>query len=228
MAAKLAPPNQLNLVSGAALQMQRELVWFEEVKKIVQPPSIRRQTRKEKHHGNYSQVSMKTFSVPGGTSDNTGEPNFLKETAFLFFAIADGVALVSSSTSILMFLFILTSRYAEVSLSFCLIPCSAGSPESTSSASHLSLRHGETTSHRSRSLKARRDDLASSSPKEDYGRSAPPLVTTNICTSHNKPHNGKKTNIPSSFLKSDSQSHSIFICKQVSILKMIIIEVVAS
>ena len=29
MAAKLAPPNELNLVSGAALQMQRELVWFE-------------------------------------------------------------------------------------------------------------------------------------------------------------------------------------------------------
>jgi hypothetical protein len=28
MAAKLAPQNQLNLVSGAALQMQRELVWF--------------------------------------------------------------------------------------------------------------------------------------------------------------------------------------------------------
>ncbi|BBG92746.1 Ankyrin repeat family protein [Prunus dulcis] len=40
LAAKLAPQNQLNLVSGAALQMQRELVWFEEVKKIVQPLSI--------------------------------------------------------------------------------------------------------------------------------------------------------------------------------------------
>lgn len=29
LAAKLAPPNQLNTVSGAALQMQRELLWFE-------------------------------------------------------------------------------------------------------------------------------------------------------------------------------------------------------
>ncbi|CAL2265149.1 unnamed protein product [Prunus armeniaca] len=29
LAAKLAPQNQLNLVSGAALQMQQELVWFE-------------------------------------------------------------------------------------------------------------------------------------------------------------------------------------------------------
>lgn len=31
MAAKLAPQNQLNLVSGVALQMHRELVWFEVV-----------------------------------------------------------------------------------------------------------------------------------------------------------------------------------------------------
>jgi hypothetical protein len=58
-------------------------------------------------------VFSAAFSLPGGTSDNTGEPNFLKETAFLIFAMADGVALFSSSTSILMFLFILTSRYAE-------------------------------------------------------------------------------------------------------------------
>lgn len=28
LAAKLAPPHQLNLVSGAALQMQRELQWY--------------------------------------------------------------------------------------------------------------------------------------------------------------------------------------------------------
>ncbi|KAM5585095.1 ankyrin repeat-containing protein ITN1-like [Rosa sericea] len=144
MAAKLAPPNQLNLVSGAALQMQRELVWFEEVKKNVQPNSIEMKNKKgetprelftSEHIGllHKGEAWMKdtanscmivaaliativfsaAFSVPGGTSDNTGQPNFLKETAFLFFAIADGVALVSSSTSILMFLFILTSRYAE-------------------------------------------------------------------------------------------------------------------
>ncbi|KAL6202064.1 hypothetical protein ACLB2K_025775 [Fragaria x ananassa] len=61
----------------------------------------------------------------------------------------------------------------HLSLSFCLIPCSTGSPESTSSASHLSLRRGKMTSRQSRSLKARRDDLVRSSPKEDYDRSAP-------------------------------------------------------
>ncbi|KAK4260725.1 hypothetical protein QN277_003803 [Acacia crassicarpa] len=39
MAAKLAPPDRLNLVSGAAFQMTLELSWFEEVKKIL-PPSF--------------------------------------------------------------------------------------------------------------------------------------------------------------------------------------------
>ncbi|KAL5840725.1 hypothetical protein ACOSQ4_013333 [Xanthoceras sorbifolium] len=37
LAAKLPPPNRLNIVSGAALQLQRELLWFKEVKKVVQP-----------------------------------------------------------------------------------------------------------------------------------------------------------------------------------------------
>lgn len=38
LAAKLAPPDQLELVSGAALQMCLEIIWFKEVKKIM-PPS---------------------------------------------------------------------------------------------------------------------------------------------------------------------------------------------
>ncbi|KAH6818365.1 hypothetical protein C2S51_001968 [Perilla frutescens var. frutescens] len=37
LVATLAPPHKLNLVSGAALQMQRELQWFKEVEKYVQP-----------------------------------------------------------------------------------------------------------------------------------------------------------------------------------------------
>ncbi|PRQ32340.1 putative PGG domain-containing protein [Rosa chinensis] len=41
------------------------------------------------------------------------KPNFLKKKAFLDFTIADEVALFSSSTAMLMFLFILTSRYAK-------------------------------------------------------------------------------------------------------------------
>ncbi|XP_016651166.1 PREDICTED: uncharacterized protein LOC103328663 isoform X1 [Prunus mume] len=144
LAAKLAPQNQLNLVSGAALQMQRELVWFEEVKKIVQPLSIDMKNKDGKtpqelftseHEGLLCKgeswmkntanscmlvatiittvVFSAAFTIPGGIADNTGAPKFLKDTAFLIFVISDGVALFSSSTSMLMFLYILTSRYAE-------------------------------------------------------------------------------------------------------------------
>ncbi|XP_020553898.1 ankyrin repeat-containing protein At5g02620-like isoform X2 [Sesamum indicum] len=38
LAGKLATPERLKIVSGAALQMQRELLWFKEVEKVV-PPS---------------------------------------------------------------------------------------------------------------------------------------------------------------------------------------------
>ncbi|XP_024160880.1 ankyrin repeat-containing protein At5g02620 [Rosa chinensis] len=143
MAAKIAPQNQLNLVSGVALQMQRELVWFEEVKKIVQPQYIEMENKKGKTQELFTKehqtlmrqgekwmkdtatscllvatiiatvVFSAAFSIPGGTDEHTGKPNFLKEKAFLYFTIADGVALFSSSTAMLMFLFILTSRYAE-------------------------------------------------------------------------------------------------------------------
>ncbi|XP_021829687.1 ankyrin repeat-containing protein At5g02620-like isoform X2 [Prunus avium] len=144
LAAKLAPQNQLNLVSGAALQMQRELVWFEEVKKIVQPLSIDMKnkdgkTPRELFTSEHEELLRKgeswmkntanscmlvatiittvvfaaAFSIPGGIADNTGAPKFLKDTAFLIFAISNGVSLFSSSTSMLMFLYILTSRYAE-------------------------------------------------------------------------------------------------------------------
>ncbi|KAK1419706.1 hypothetical protein QVD17_28979 [Tagetes erecta] len=37
LAGQLAPPDKLNTVTGAALQMQRELQWFEEVKKFIRP-----------------------------------------------------------------------------------------------------------------------------------------------------------------------------------------------
>ncbi|KAJ0018514.1 hypothetical protein Pint_12153 [Pistacia integerrima] len=37
LAAKLPHPSRIGIVSGAALQMQRELLWFKEIEKIVQP-----------------------------------------------------------------------------------------------------------------------------------------------------------------------------------------------
>ncbi|KAL0005150.1 hypothetical protein SO802_012711 [Lithocarpus litseifolius] len=46
LAAELAPREKLNAISGAALQMQREILWFKEVEKVV-PPAF-----KEMKNGN--------------------------------------------------------------------------------------------------------------------------------------------------------------------------------
>ncbi|XP_028119218.1 ankyrin repeat-containing protein At5g02620-like isoform X2 [Camellia sinensis] len=144
LAAKIAPPNQLNIVSGAALQMQRELLWFKEVEKIVQPSYVEMKNSEGKtpqalfieEHKDLvvkGEAWMKStasqsmvvatliatvmfaaaFTVPGGNDNNTGIPMFRKHSSFMVFAISDAIALVTSSTSILMFLSILTSRYAE-------------------------------------------------------------------------------------------------------------------
>ncbi|KAK2662938.1 hypothetical protein Ddye_001512 [Dipteronia dyeriana] len=144
LAAKLPPPNRLNIVSGAALQLQRELLWFKEVKKVVQPLYAEAKNKKEKTpRALFSEQHvelmgkgeewMKTtaescmivaaliatvvfaaaFTVPGGVKEDTGSPNFLKKLSFIIFSISDPISLVCSSCSILTFLSILTSRYAE-------------------------------------------------------------------------------------------------------------------
>ncbi|XP_059434765.1 ankyrin repeat-containing protein At5g02620-like [Corylus avellana] len=149
LAGRLAPLERLNIISGAALQMQRELLWFKEIEKIV-PPSYKKLINKEiedepaetpwesftKNHeklkeqgekwmkdtANYCMlvaaliatvVFAAAFTVPGGNNQEIGIPIFLKRKWFLVFFISDAIALVSSATSILIFLSILTSRYAE-------------------------------------------------------------------------------------------------------------------
>ncbi|XP_019228599.1 PREDICTED: ankyrin repeat-containing protein ITN1-like isoform X4 [Nicotiana attenuata] len=144
LAAKLAPTNRLGIVSGAALQMQRELLWFKEVKTIVQASYKEMRDSKGQTHGMLFAEEHKElvkegekwmketasscmlvaalittvifaaiFTVPGGNNDDTGTPIFLREKTFILFSITDALALFSSVTSILMFLSILTSRYAE-------------------------------------------------------------------------------------------------------------------
>ncbi|KAH7521143.1 hypothetical protein FEM48_Zijuj07G0002000 [Ziziphus jujuba var. spinosa] len=54
-----------------------------------------------------------TFSVPGGFDSTSGQPSLIKNKLFVFFSIAETIGLFSSSASILMFLSILTSRYAQ-------------------------------------------------------------------------------------------------------------------
>ncbi|KAM1836097.1 hypothetical protein ACFX14_018067 [Malus domestica] len=145
LAAKLAPLPQLSSISGAALQMQRELQWFKEVEKLVHPyyKESRNQNGESarelftKEHKLLAESGEKwlkdtsnscmlvstlvatvvfaaAFTVPGG-NDNEGAPIFLqkKSAIFLVFVVSDTVALFSSLTSLLMFLSILTARYAE-------------------------------------------------------------------------------------------------------------------
>ncbi|KAJ8756001.1 hypothetical protein K2173_024546 [Erythroxylum novogranatense] len=140
LAGKLEPSNK---ISGAALQMQRELQWFREVEKVVQPSykKMRNQdgkTPREVFSEDHKElviageewmkntassctvvaalvatvVFSAAFTVPGGNNSD-GIPFFLSDVPFMIFAISDALALFTSSTSVLMFLGMLTSRYSE-------------------------------------------------------------------------------------------------------------------
>ncbi|GMY35056.1 ankyrin repeat-containing protein At5g02620-like isoform X1 [Fagus crenata] len=143
LAGNLAPHNQFQIVSGAALQMQRELLWFKAVEKIVPPSYIKMKNSDnqrpkdlftEKHKDLLKEgenwmrstatscmlvatliatlVFAAVFTLRGG-GNNESASTFLNKKWFLIFMISDAVALFSSSASIMMFLSILTSRYAE-------------------------------------------------------------------------------------------------------------------
>ncbi|XP_040992718.1 ankyrin repeat-containing protein ITN1-like [Juglans microcarpa x Juglans regia] len=133
----------LNHIPGAALQMQRELQWFKEVESIVHPKvkevgnnddMTPRElfTKNHKDLMKEGEIWMKdtatsctvvaaliltimfaaAFTVPGGNND-TGLPIFLNTKLFRLSIISDSLSLFSSASSVLMFLGILTSRYAE-------------------------------------------------------------------------------------------------------------------
>ena len=53
------------------------------------------------------------FTVPGGNDQNKGFPIFINEKLFMVFIVSVALSLFSSTTSVLMFLGIFTSRYAE-------------------------------------------------------------------------------------------------------------------
>ncbi|KAI3950586.1 hypothetical protein MKW92_053689 [Papaver armeniacum] len=149
-AAKLAPPAQLNLVPGVAIQMQRELQWFKGVESIMsENDRFKRNKKGETAQFVFSEEHKKlvkegedwmkdtsgscmivtaliatvafaaAFTVPGGNISDSNNPKngipvFLGKDTFTVFVVADTVALTSSVTSVLMFLAIYTSRYAEV------------------------------------------------------------------------------------------------------------------
>lgn len=144
LAGKLAPPDRLKIDSGAALQLRRELHWFKEVEKLVQPSyrDMRNSEGKtphilftEQHRALVREgekwmkdtasscmvvatliatvVFAAAFTVPGGNNNDTGRPIFLHHRSFMVFSVSNALALFSSASSILMFLSIITSRYAE-------------------------------------------------------------------------------------------------------------------
>ncbi|KAM1134763.1 hypothetical protein ACFX19_044556 [Malus domestica] len=136
---------KLDLIPGAALQMQRARQWYKEVESIVvplsgastrnneelTPPQLFTRDHKEllkngqkwmkETAGSYTVVSAliitimfaAAFTVPGGNDQGTGFPIFLSQKLFMVFIASDAISLFSSTTSMLMFLGILTSRYAE-------------------------------------------------------------------------------------------------------------------
>ena len=59
-------------------------------------------------------VFAAAFTVPGGSNQETGTPILLKSIWFRVFFIFDAIALLSSSTSALLFLSILTSRFTQM------------------------------------------------------------------------------------------------------------------
>ncbi|PWA65999.1 ankyrin repeat-containing domain, PGG domain, Gag-polypeptide of LTR copia-type [Artemisia annua] len=144
LAGRLAPTHKLNAASGAALQMQRELQWFEELKKLVgithtralnknkeTPMMVFRSEHKElrkdgeewmkKTADSYTItaaliitiVFAAAITVPGGNDSATGKPLYETKASLIIFAISDAISLFTATTSLLLFLSILTARYAD-------------------------------------------------------------------------------------------------------------------
>ncbi|XP_062009633.1 ankyrin repeat-containing protein NPR4-like isoform X1 [Rosa rugosa] len=130
-------------IRGAALQLQRERQWFKEVESKVQLDSREEINHTDqapprpvftKYHKELMKEGEKSmretatsctvvgalvvtmmfaaaFTVPGGNNQDTGAPMFLKAKAFMIFIISDAISLFSST--VMIFLGILTSRYKE-------------------------------------------------------------------------------------------------------------------
>ncbi|XP_037492026.1 uncharacterized protein LOC105638666 [Jatropha curcas] len=145
LAAKLSRPDRLAGISGAALQMQRELQWYKEVESIVDPLS-KEYTNIDGDNANkiFSETHQQlvidgekwmkekatsctvvgaliitlmfsaSFAVTVESNDQeTGDPIFSHQIEFTIFIISDTISLFAFSTSVLMFLGVLTSRYSE-------------------------------------------------------------------------------------------------------------------
>ncbi|PWA39837.1 Ankyrin repeat-containing protein [Artemisia annua] len=125
-------------MAGPSLLLQREILWFKEVEKMM-PPYLKDVKNKNgqtafelfsKENEHLVSKGLKWmnecmivdtlivaiafgvfFTVPGGFRQDNGFPIFLHEISYLVFVIADGISLLLSAISLLVFLSIRTSRY---------------------------------------------------------------------------------------------------------------------
>nr|GLL29063.1 ankyrin repeat-containing protein NPR4-like isoform X2 [Ipomoea trifida] len=129
LAAKIAPSNRLNIVSVEKIvqpsyrEMKDSRGQTPQMLFTEQHKSLVKQGEKWMKDTASSCMLVATLittimfaailTVPGGNNNETGNPIFLQDKLFVAFAVSDAIALFCSVTSILMFLSILTSRYAE-------------------------------------------------------------------------------------------------------------------
>ncbi|CAA2997752.1 uncharacterized protein LOC111374999 isoform X2 [Olea europaea var. sylvestris] len=86
LAGKKAPPSRLNIVSGPALQMQRELQWFKAVEKILRPSYLQMKNRD-------GQTPRELFTQKHETLREDGE-KWMKKTATSCMVVATLIATV--------------------------------------------------------------------------------------------------------------------------------------
>ncbi|MFS7917599.1 putative ankyrin repeat-containing domain, PGG domain, ankyrin repeat-containing domain superfamily [Helianthus anomalus] len=144
LAGRLAPSFVLGRTTGAALQLQRELLWREEVTKLLSPKELLTEniynetptmvfTREHQDLMKEGENWMKTtaescsitaalivtivfaaaITVPGGSNQESGLPLFKNKIPFTIFAVFNAFSLFTATTSLLLFLSILTTRFSE-------------------------------------------------------------------------------------------------------------------
>ncbi|XVE80944.1 hypothetical protein DITRI_Ditri15bG0022400 [Diplodiscus trichospermus] len=133
--------NPSRRISGAALQMQREMQWFKALERFVHPLLLEERNKEKKiprevfddEHKELVKEGEKWMRDTASScmvvdaliiamvfaaiiavpgNNEKGIPNFRHETLFKIFVISDAAALFSSSFSLLSFVRILTSRHA--------------------------------------------------------------------------------------------------------------------
>ncbi|CAA2965033.1 ankyrin repeat-containing At5g02620-like [Olea europaea subsp. europaea] len=87
LTAKLAPSSKLNIVSGAALQMQRELLWFKEVEKNLRPSDVQQRNNDRK-------TPRELFTEEHEKLREVGE-KWMKDTATSCMVVATLIATVA-------------------------------------------------------------------------------------------------------------------------------------